>query len=50
MTTTFNRKHLDAIVGNEERAAFIKDNYPKLQKLANAGILYAVNQCVILND
>lgn len=47
MTTTFNRKHLDAIVGNEERAAFIKDNYPKLQKLANAGILYAVNQCVM---
>ena len=47
MTTTFNRKHLDAIDGNEERAAFIKDNYPKLQKLANAGILYAVNQCVM---
>lgn len=47
MTSTFNRKHMDSIKGNEERAIFIQENYPKLQKYANAGILYAVNKCVV---
>lgn len=47
MTSTFNKKHMDSIKGNEERARFVKQNYPKLQKFANAGILYAVNKCVV---
>lgn len=47
MTSAFNIKHLDSIKGNEERAIFIKHRYPKLKRIANVGIIYAVNQCVL---
>lgn len=47
MTSAFSEKHLDAIEGQEERALFIKENYSNLEKLANVGIIYAVNQCVL---
>lgn len=47
MTSSFSKKHMDSIKGNEERAIFIKQRYPELQKLANAGIIYAVNHCVL---
>ena len=46
-TSIFTERHLDSIKGSEERALFIKNNYPDLQKLANAKIIYAVNQCVL---
>lgn len=45
--SSFSLKHLDAIEANEERAKFIEKNYPQLKRYANAGIIYAVNQCAL---
>lgn len=43
--SSFQVKHLDAVDGAIQRSKFINKNYPNLSKWANAGIIYAANQC-----
>lgn len=45
--SSFKMRHLDAIEANIERSRFIMKNYPELKIYANAGIIYATNQCVL---
>lgn len=44
--SSFSSKHLDAVIGKCEMADFIATNYPKELLYAQAGIVYAANQCV----
>ena len=42
----FSLNRLHSIEGKLEQAKFISENYPQLLNLANAGIIYACNQCL----
>lgn len=47
MQSSFSPKHLDAVIGKEEMAIFIKENFPESAIYAYASIIYAANQCVL---
>lgn len=44
--TLFSQKHMDAILGKEEQAIFIQNNFPNLYPIAQGDIVYACNQCI----
>ena len=44
--SSFSSKHLDAVIGKCEIANFMEVNYPSELVYAQAGIVYAANQCV----
>ena len=46
LSKTANSKHLDAVIGKCEIANFMEVNYPSELVYAQAGIVYAANQCV----
>ena len=46
-STSFKLKHLDIIEANKERSEFMKEHFPMLTTFANAGIVYATNQCAL---
>jgi Glycosyltransferases involved in cell wall biogenesis len=46
-SASFKLKHLDAIEANKERREFIKEYFPMLTTYANAGVVYAANQCTL---
>ena len=48
MTSGFSKKRLDSIEGKMQQLAFIRENYPSLQKEAETGVIYACNQCLML--
>ena len=43
----FTKKHLDSVEGTLQRREFIKKEYPEILFYANAGVVYAANQCSI---
>ena len=43
----FKMQHLNAIEANIERRDFVEAEYPELIRYANAGVIYAANQCVL---
>lgn len=44
----FSIRRLDCVDGKIEQLSFILSKYPSLQKEAEAGVIYACNQCLIL--
>lgn len=47
-TRKFSEKRLDSVIGKKQQLAFICENYPRLQKEAETGVIYACNQCLML--
>lgn len=47
-SSVFSPKRLDSIEGKLEQLKFVQDYYPNLQKEAEAGVIYACNQCLML--
>lgn len=45
--SSFSPKHLDAVEGKCEMAAYMAVHYPSELRYAQAGIIYAANQCVL---
>ena len=47
-TSKFSEKRLESIEGKKEQLLFIQKNYPGLHKEAEAGVIYACNQNLLL--
>lgn len=47
MQSSFSAKHLDGVYGHIEKYEFLSKNYPDLAQIAESGIVYAADQCVL---
>lgn len=43
----FSEKHLDGIYGSIQRFEFISSKYPRLKRVASAGLVYSANMCLL---
>lgn len=48
MTSRFSKKRLDSIEGKKKQLAFVKEHYPILIEKAEAGVIYACSQNLLL--